>query len=114
MEALIPALIEAGIDCLQPLEVKAGMDLLKLKQRFGDQIALIGGMDERILETNDRQAVEAELLSNCPGRWRAAATSCKWITAYRLWWNTKLTSSLSREAWRSEPTGNERGAAALR
>jgi len=67
VEALIPSLIEAGIDCLQPLEVKAGMDLLKLKKQFGDQIALIGGLDVRVLETNDRQAVEAELLSKLPG-----------------------------------------------
>ena len=67
VEALIPSLIEAGIDCLQPLEVKAGMDLLKLKKRFGDQIALIGGMDARVLETNDIQAVEAELLNKLPG-----------------------------------------------
>jgi uroporphyrinogen decarboxylase len=67
VEALIPSLIEAGIDCLQPLEAKAGMDLLRLKQRFGSQIALIGGMDERVLETNDRQAVETELLSKLPG-----------------------------------------------
>ncbi len=66
VEALIPSLIEAGINCLQPLEAKAGMDLLKLKKRFGDQIALIGGMDERILETNDCRAVEAELLSKLP------------------------------------------------
>mgnify|MGYP000878743265 CR=1 FL=1 len=67
VEALIPGLIAAGIDCLQPLEVKAGMDLLKLKQRFGDRIALIGGMDERVLETNDCAAVEAELLQKLPG-----------------------------------------------
>ena len=67
VEKLVPFLIEAGINCLQPLEVKAGMDLLKLKKRFGDQIALIGGMDVRVLETNDRQAVEAELLSKLPG-----------------------------------------------
>jgi uroporphyrinogen-III decarboxylase len=32
----------------------------------GDQIALIGGMDERVLETNDLAAVEAELLSKLP------------------------------------------------
>jgi uroporphyrinogen decarboxylase len=67
VEALIPSLIEAGINCLQPLEVKAGMDLLRLKQRFGDQIALIGGMNVSVLETNDRQAVEAQLLSKLPG-----------------------------------------------
>ncbi|MCX6029271.1 MAG: hypothetical protein NT169_08210 [Chloroflexi bacterium] len=66
VETLIPSLIEAGINCLQPLEVKAGMDLVKLKKRFGDQIALIGGMDVRTLETNDCQVVEAELLSKLP------------------------------------------------
>ena len=67
VEALVPSLIEAGINCLQPIEIKAGMDLLKLKNRFGEQIALIGGMDERVLETNDRRAVEAQLLEKLPG-----------------------------------------------
>ena len=43
------------------------MDLLRLKQCLGDKIALIGGMDERVLETNDCQAVEAELLRKLPG-----------------------------------------------
>ncbi len=66
VEPLIPSLIEAGINCLQPLEAKAGMDLVKLKKRFGDQIALIGGIDVRTLETNDCQVVEAELLRKLP------------------------------------------------
>ena len=43
------------------------MDLLKLKQRFGDRIALIGGMDERVLETNDLPGRRSELLSKLPG-----------------------------------------------
>ena len=30
IEALLPHLVEAGIDCLQPIEIKAGMDLLRL------------------------------------------------------------------------------------
>jgi uroporphyrinogen decarboxylase len=63
VEALLPHLIEAGIDCLQPIEVKAGMDLLGIKRRYGEKIALVGGMDERVLETNDLAAVEAELQS---------------------------------------------------
>jgi uroporphyrinogen decarboxylase len=66
VEPLIPSLIEAGINCLQPLEVKAGMDLIALKKRFGDQIALIGGMDARVLETNELPTVEAELLRKLP------------------------------------------------
>jgi uroporphyrinogen decarboxylase len=66
VEALIPSLIEAGIDCLQPLEVKAGMDLLRVKRDFGKRIALIGGMDARALETNDLSAVRRELESKLP------------------------------------------------
>lgn len=67
VEALIPSLIEAGIDCLQPIEIKAGMDLLRIKKNFGDRIALIGGMDERVLETNDLAAVHRELEAKLPG-----------------------------------------------
>lgn len=66
VEPLVPGLIEAGMDCLQAMEVKAGMDLLRLKAQFGDRIALFGGMDIRALETNDRSAVDAELSRKLP------------------------------------------------
>jgi uroporphyrinogen decarboxylase len=66
VEKLIPSLIEAGINCLQPIEVKAGMDLLRIKRDYGERIALIGGMDERVLETNDCAQVEAELQAKVP------------------------------------------------
>lgn len=66
VEPLVPALIEAGIDCLQPMEVKAGMDLVKLKKAFGDQIAFMGGMDARTLVSNDLAAVQAELETKLP------------------------------------------------
>lgn len=61
IEPLLPGLIEAGIDCLQVIEVKAGMDLLRIKRNFGDQIALCGGMDARNLVANDKDAIAAEL-----------------------------------------------------
>ena len=67
VEPLLPLLVEAGIDCLQPLEAKAGMDLLRIKRGFGDRIALIGGMDARVLEANDLAAVDAELAAKLPG-----------------------------------------------
>ena len=66
VEPLVPGLIEAGMDCLQAMEVKAGMDLVKLKRAFGDRIALFGGMDIRALETNDPAQVEAELAAKLP------------------------------------------------
>ena len=66
VEPLIPQLIEAGMDCLQPLEAKAGMDLLKLKKAFGERIALIGGMNALELVSNDLARVRQELESKLP------------------------------------------------
>lgn len=61
VEPLVPGLIEAGMDCLQAMEVKAGMDLPKLFSQFGDRIAFFGGLDVRTLIANDRAAIDAEL-----------------------------------------------------
>ena len=62
VEPLVPALIEAGMDCLQAMEVKAGMDLPKLFEKFGRRIAFYGGIDARVLISNDRTRIDAELL----------------------------------------------------
>jgi len=61
VEPLVPGLIEAGMDCLQAMEVKAGMDLPKLAARFGDRISFCGGSDIRIGAANDREAIHEEL-----------------------------------------------------
>lgn len=42
---LIPDLLEVGIDMLNPLEVKAGMDPLKLKRQYGEKLAFHGGLN---------------------------------------------------------------------
>ncbi|HOT92545.1 MAG TPA: uroporphyrinogen decarboxylase family protein [Anaerolineae bacterium] len=66
VEPLVPGMIEAGIDCLQVIEVKAGMDLLKLYRNFGDRISFMGGIDVRALYTNDRAVIDAELEAKIP------------------------------------------------
>lgn len=66
IEPLLPGLIEAGIDCLQVIEVKAGMDPLRIKKNFGDQIVLFGGMDARNLVSNDVAAIRRELAEKIP------------------------------------------------
>jgi len=66
VEPLVEGLIEAGMDCLQAMEVKAGMDLIELKRKYGDRIAFMGGLDIRALESNDKAQVEAELLKKVP------------------------------------------------
>jgi len=40
----IPDLIGIGLDSLNPLEVKSGMDPVEIKQKFGDKLVLRGGI----------------------------------------------------------------------
>ncbi len=63
---LVPGLIEAGMDCLQVIEVKAGMDLLQLYQDYGDRLSFMGGIDVRVLYTNDRALIDKELSTKIP------------------------------------------------
>ena len=66
VEPLLPYMVEAGIDCLQVIEVKAGMDLLRIYKNFGEKIALMGGIDVRCLYTNDKKIIDKELESKIP------------------------------------------------
>lgn len=45
----IPDYLDAGIDCLAPCEVAAGMDPVALRRAFGRRLRMIGGFDKRIV-----------------------------------------------------------------
>ncbi|MHB0856869.1 MAG: uroporphyrinogen decarboxylase family protein [Anaerolineae bacterium] len=66
VEKLVPGLLEAGIDCLQVIEVKAGMDLLQLYKDYGERLSLMGGIDVRVLYTNDLRQIDTELEAKIP------------------------------------------------
>lgn len=66
VEPLLPDMVAAGIDCLQAIEVKAGMDLLRIYRNFGEKIALMGGIDVRCLYSNDRAVIDRELEAKIP------------------------------------------------
>ena len=59
-------LIEIGIDCFQPLEAKAHMDLRELKPMYGDKVTLMGNIDVMVLISNDRARIEAEVAAKIP------------------------------------------------
>lgn len=59
-EVLIPSMIEAGITCLWPLERIAGMDPVKIRAKYGHDLALVGGIDKLVLPRG-REAIDAEL-----------------------------------------------------
>jgi uroporphyrinogen decarboxylase len=61
VEPFVPGLIDAGMDCLQAMEVKAGMDLPNLCAKFGDRISFFGGIDIRVIASNDRSRIDEEL-----------------------------------------------------
>lgn len=56
---LIPDLIDAGFDGLNPLETKAGMDVIALKEKYGSQLVLEGGIDVRKMPLSDQ--IEEEI-----------------------------------------------------
>jgi uroporphyrinogen decarboxylase len=63
---LIPSFLEVGIDCFQPLEAKANMDVRELKPKWGDRAAFMGNIDATKLLTNDRAVIEAEVAAKIP------------------------------------------------
>ena len=52
--------IEDGLTCLQPVEVKAGMDLIELKKNFGQRLAFMGGIDVRAMADKNHSVIEDE------------------------------------------------------
>ncbi|MDW8061984.1 MAG: uroporphyrinogen decarboxylase family protein [Nitrososphaerota archaeon] len=48
-EVLNDLLVEGGVNCLYPLEAAAGMDAVKLRERYGEKLLMIGNIDKRVI-----------------------------------------------------------------
>lgn len=55
--------VEAGFDCLQPLECKANVDIRKLCPKYGDNLSFLGNIDVMLMATNDLDRIEADIVS---------------------------------------------------
>ena len=61
--AVLDGLLEAGLDGINPVEPKAGMDALALRQQYGDRLAFVGGMDNaHILPQGSDEEVSQHVL----------------------------------------------------
>jgi uroporphyrinogen decarboxylase len=58
----VPEFVDIGIDCLNPMEVKAGMDPVAIKKQFGDKLVLHGGLNAAVWENFDQFAGEMKRL----------------------------------------------------
>ncbi len=58
---ILGMIVESGIDCLDPIDPQAGMDLALVKAQYGDRVALKGNVDCGLLMTfgTPEQVVEA-------------------------------------------------------
>jgi hypothetical protein len=59
VEELIPIWLEMGINYIYPMEVASGMDVVKLRRRYGRELVIGGGMDKRILAGGNVAAIDA-------------------------------------------------------
>ena len=60
---LVPHLIDAGFDAIQPLEARCGNDVRVMKPLYGDRITLFGNIGVDVLATGDREAIRHEVVS---------------------------------------------------
>lgn len=61
VNAVMDLYLEAGFDCVQPLEAKAGMDVRTLAPRYGQALTLFGNIDVMTMITNDMAKLEEEI-----------------------------------------------------
>lgn len=63
VEELIPLWLEVGINYIYPMEVAAGMDVVKLRKKFGRELRMGGGMDKRILASGNKEGIREMVMS---------------------------------------------------
>ena len=55
-------LVHIGLDGYNPLEVKADLDVVELKQKYKDKLTFVGNIDVRVLEDGDPIKIKREVL----------------------------------------------------
>jgi len=61
VRAFLDLFVEAGYDCIQPMEAKANMDVRQLAPRYGGQLSFFGNIDMTVAIRGDRDEVENEV-----------------------------------------------------
>ena len=63
----IDSIVEAGVDCIQAMEAKTGMDVVKMAETYKDKLCFMGNIDIRALESGDRDTIKEECLTKLNG-----------------------------------------------
>ncbi len=65
VNAVIEALLDAGVNCLLPLEPAAHMDIVQLRREYGEKLAMLGGLDKHVIRRG-KEAIDRELNYKLP------------------------------------------------
>jgi uroporphyrinogen-III decarboxylase len=65
MNPVIPVFLDAGINCMHPMEPAANMDIVKIREQYGTQLAFRGGIDKHVIRRTKEEIV-AELEYKIP------------------------------------------------
>jgi len=65
MNAVIPAFLDAGVNCMHPMEPAADMDIVKIREKYGTNLAFYGGIDKHVIRRSKEEIV-AELEYKIP------------------------------------------------
>jgi hypothetical protein len=65
MNSVIPAFLDAGVNSMLTMEPAANMDIVKIREKYGTQLALYGGIDKHVLRRSKEEIV-AELEYKVP------------------------------------------------
>ena len=60
IEPLLPEIVKTGVDMLNPIEIKAGMDVKRIKEAYGDRLSFHGGINAQLWEDWDKVKAEME------------------------------------------------------
>jgi uroporphyrinogen decarboxylase len=58
---LLDDLMASGVDFINPVEAKAGMDVRELAPKYKERLGYCGNIDARVLETNDLDRIREEI-----------------------------------------------------
>jgi uroporphyrinogen-III decarboxylase len=65
MNPVIDAFLDAGVNCMHPMEPAAGMDIVKIREKYGTRLAFCGGIDKHVIRRSKEEIV-AELEYKIP------------------------------------------------
>ena len=65
MNSVIPSFLEAGVNMMHPFESASNMDIVKIRDQYGDKLAMYGGIDKHVIRRSNEE-ITAELEYKIP------------------------------------------------